>query len=245
MNQRKPLQDFEQYIASQRTVYEQDPLLLLSKRSPRYNFGVPQDNGLLVFSCSLNELEKMVLEMGFVAKPGAEVSQREEKYGTPWTREVVTFTHKDYVRTGKLTVLQVEGLEQPKLGEIVVTDVNGARSGLSFRGMYGGIGPTVGEMRIQSQLLLHPYGGSAKRFSDEQYAAMKEMYVRNAAKRIGDKTIEELMRHVDFTLSYRLFADEFLEIIEYISRQNCQVIYQYFKASRLIARHNVPLKFER
>ena len=227
-----PLKNFEQYAAWLRNVYKEDPLLMLARRYT--NFDVPGDNELIVLSTSPNELERILTEIGFVPKQGTSPSERNQQWGTPWTREPLSLSHRDYVLKDGLTYVQFEAVDQPK----TVTIRDDKDGSVSFMGM----GEKVGEMSIHTQLIIHPYNrDSAKSIPSEQYAAMKEVYARNADKKIGERTVKELLRNTYFVASHRIFADEFMALIEYLSRQECQAAFQHYKSPQLIATHNVSL----
>src|SRR3989338_2484504 len=131
------LRKFEEYVDWLRTVYEEDPLLMLANYT---ELDVPTDNQLIVLSASPNELEKMLSEMGFVPKPDSSPSQRTRGGGTPWTTESITLSHKDYVLKNGMTYAQVEAVDQPKTVDIC----NDGNETFSFNGR----SEKIGEMSI-------------------------------------------------------------------------------------------------
>jgi len=226
-----PLRNFEQYVAWLKAIYEEDPLLMLANK---YGLDTPSDNELIVLSASPNELEQMLSEMRFVPKPGTSPSERTEKWGTPWTRESVNISLRAYLLDRELTYAQFLSMDQPKTVEISqMEDEN-----ISFLGR----GRKVGETIIHTAITLHPYNrDSEKKIPPEQYASMKEVYARNSQKRIGECTVQELLQDTYFGDSHRIFADEFIAIMEHLSRQDCQAAFQHYKAPHLVAIHNLSL----
>ncbi len=71
---------------------------------------------------------------------------------------------------------------------------------------------------------------------------MTEVYVRNIQKKVGNHTVKELLQNTYFRDSFRIFADEFLFIMEHLAKQDYQAVFQHYKAPHLIAVHNVDLQ---
>ena len=222
------LKNFEQYAAWLRTVYEEDPLLMLAHR---VGLDTPGDNELIVLSASPSELEQMLLEMKFAPKQNEAPTQRTEQWGTVWTREPITLSRRTYLLNDGLTYAQVLSMEQPKTSEI-----NQDNEKVSFLGR----GRKVGEMSIYTAMTLHPYNrDSEKNIPPEQYAAMKEFYKSNSQKIVGERTIQEWLSDSYFGDDHRIFADEFMFVMEHLAKQGCQAAFQHYKAPHLIAVHNV------
>ena len=223
---------FEQYAAwLKTTVYEEDPLLMLANRT---GIDAPGDNELIVLSASPSELEKMLLQMKFVPKPNESSTQRTEQWGTAWTREPVTLSRRTYLLTEGLTYAQILFMDQPQTLEIRQDDET-----VSFLGR----GRKVGEMVIHTAVTLHPYNrDSEKSIPPEEYRVMKEVYARNAQKKVGDSTVQELLQDTYFGDSHRIFADEFLFMMEHLAKQDYRAVFQHYKAPYLIAVHNVDLQ---
>lgn len=225
------MRNFEQYAAWLRSVYEEDPLLMLAHRVGLLD--TPGDNELIVLSASPSELEQMLLEMKFAPKQNEAPTQRTEQWGTVWTREPLTLSRRTYLLNDGLTYAQVLSMDQPNTSEI-----NQDNEIVSFLGR----GRKVGEMSIHTAMTLHPYNrDSEKNIPPEQYTSMKEFYKLNSKKMIGERTIQEWVGDLFFRGCNRIFSDEFMFIMEYLARQDCQAAFQHYKAPHLIAVHNVSL----